>query len=408
MNLIFKLAWRNIWRNKKRSLITIASVFIAVFLAVFTRSMQLGMYGNMINNVVKTYSGFIQIHKKGYWDEQTLNNAFEYRESLIDSLKEIEGVVDVIPRLQTFSLMSSGHLTKGVMIQGVDIEKEKSLVSWDDRIVSGKLFDNNDNSIIVAEGLAKYFNKKVGDTLVFIGQGYHGMSASGKFPIGGIINMKNPKLNKLLVFAPLKLAQEYNSAEGLVTHLIINKDDNVDNDLIYKKIKKQLNLDNYEVMTWEKMIPELKETIQVDSIGGILMIAILYMIISFGILGTVLMMTEERMYELGVMLAVGTKKIKLKTMLVVESIILSLLGVFIGIILVLPIVYHYHYNPFVIPGTKGQALQNFGFEPVIPMSIDWSIFLTHAMIIFAIALVAAIYPVLKISFMNPVKAMRAK
>jgi len=285
MNLIFKLAWRNIWRNKKRSLITIASVFIAVFLAVFTRSMQLGMYGNMINNVVKTYSGFIQIHKKGYWDEQTLNNAFEYRESLIDSLKEIEGVVDVIPRLQTFSLMSSGHLTKGVMIQGVDIEKEKSLVSWDDRIVSGKLFDNNDNSIIVAEGLAKYFNKKVGDTLVFIGQGYHGMSASGKFPIGGIINMKNPKLNKLLVFAPLKLAREYNSAEGLVTHLIINKDDKITAivkevfDLRPGAIIEQLNLlrpiykntasyghfgrKNSDIFTWEKTdkVEEIKQKI---------------------------------------------------------------------------------------------------------------------------------------------------
>ncbi len=408
MNLTFKLAWRNIWRNKKRSLITIASVFIAVFLAIFMRSMQLGMYGNMINNVVKTYSGFIQIHKKGYWDEQTLNNAFKYRKGLVDSLKQIEGVVDVIPRLQTFSLMSSGHLTKGVMIQGIDIDKEKGLVSWEDRLISGNLFSNNDNSIIVTKDLAQYFNKKVGDTLVFIGQGYHGMSASGKFSIGGIIDMKNPKLNKLLVFVPLKLAQDYNSAENMVTHLIINKDDNAENDLIFDQINDKLDQDHYEVMTWEKMIPELKETIQVDNLGGILMIGILYMIISFGILGTVLMMTEERIYELGVMLAVGTKKIKLNLMLVFESIVLSLLGVLLGILLVSPIIYYYHINPLVIPGPKGQALKDFGFEPLIPFSTDWKIIFTHAMIIFTIAIIASIYPILKVSFLKPVEAMRAK
>lgn len=194
----------------------------------------------------------------------------------------------------------------------------------------------------------------------------------------------------------------------MVTHLIINKADDADNNLLFKNIQNNLNLDKYEAMTWEKMLPELKETIQIDSIGGILMIVILYMIISFGILGTVLMMTEERVYELGVMLAVGTKKIKLGAMLVVESIVLSLLGVVAGLVLVLPVVFHYHHHPLVIPGERGETLSNFGFEPVIPMSTDWNIFFTHAMIIFTIALIAAIYPVIKVYFLNPVNAMRAK
>ena len=74
--MLFKLAWRNIWRNKRRTAITVASIFFAVFFAVFLRSMQLGAYGKMIDSVVRFYSGHVQVHAKGYWDDQTLDNSF--------------------------------------------------------------------------------------------------------------------------------------------------------------------------------------------------------------------------------------------------------------------------------------------------------------------------------------------
>lgn len=406
MNLIFKLAWRNIWRNKKRSFITILSVLIAVILAIFTRSMQLGMYSNMIKNVVNTYTGFVQIHKKGYWDDQTINNSFSPDKNLVESIKSTKGVVDVIPRLQTFSLMSSGHTTKGVMIQGVDIDKEQILTDWKKRIIKGDFFGPNDKSIIISQGLAKYFNKEPGDTLVFVGQGYHGMTAAGKYTISGIINMKNPKLNNSIVFFPLKLAQSYCSAQDLVSQLVIAKDENTKTDRIITALNKKIDNSKYEIMPWEQMIPELKQAIAVDNIGGIIMIGIIYMIISFGILGTVLMMTEERIYELGVMLAVGTKKIKLMLILTLESILLSLTGVIAGIILVLPIVYYYHNHPILLSGTNGEAMKGYGFEPLMILSTDWHISLTHALIIFVISLIAAIYPIVKIYGLKPVDAMK--
>ena len=406
MNLILKLAWRNIWRNKKRSFITILSVLVAVLLAIFTRSMQLGMYSNMIKNVVNTYTGFIQIHKKGYWDDQTINNSFIPNEKLLNEVKSVNGVVNIIPRLQTFSLMSSGKTTKGVLIQGVDIEKEQVLTNWNKRIIKGKAFAQNEKSILISKGLAGYFKKKPGDTLVFVGQGYHGMTAAGRYTVAGIVDMKNPKLNNLVVFFPLKQAQEYCSAPCMISQLVIAKDENTKTDIIAKELKKKINTSKYEIMQWGKMIPELKQAIAIDNIGGIIMIAVIYMIISFGILGTVLMMTEERIYELGVMLAVGTKKIKLMLMLTLESILLSLTGVIAGIILITPIVYYYHNNPILLSGTQGEAMKGYGFEPLMILSTDWHISMTHAMIIFVISLIAALYPIMKIYKLKPVEAMK--
>ncbi len=116
--MILKLAWRNIWRNRKRSIITATSILIAVFLSLLMRSMQLGMYKHMIDNVVGSYTGYIQIHNKGYWDERSIDNAVTINDSLINKIKALKGVKEVLPRLESFGLLSAGDLTKVISING--------------------------------------------------------------------------------------------------------------------------------------------------------------------------------------------------------------------------------------------------------------------------------------------------
>ena len=405
--MLFKLAWRNVWRNKKRSIITIVSVFIAVFLSIFMRSMQLGMYDNMINNVVGSYSGYVQVHTKGYWEQQTLDNSIENTSEITTLIKNQKGVKNLIQRLQTFSLAASGDLTKGVLIQGIVIEKENLLTDWSIRLKEGTLFSSNPQEIILAKGVAKYFKVGVGDTLVFIGQGYHGMSAVGKYPICGIVDMKNPQINNLMVFMPLKTAQDYLGGESIITHLIIDKSENTAIGYLTKNLKSELDTSKYEIMDWKEMMPELQQTILADSIGGIIMICILYMIITFGIFGTVLMMTQERIYELGVMVAVGMKKQKLAFVLFLETVFLSLSGISIGILGILPITYYFNANPISLGGDQAETMEKFGFESVIPLLTDFSIPLTHGLIILSISLVISIYPIVTVLKLNPVKAMKS-
>lgn len=404
--MILKLAWRNLWRNKKRSLITISSVSIAVFLAVFMRSMQLGMYDHMIKNVVGKYTGYVQVHAKHFWDEQNLDNSLVFNKGLADTLKSVKGVTHIIPRLQTFSLASSNKLSKGVFIQGVNIEKEQLLTDWNNRIIKGKLLSNQTNDIILAKGVAHYFKKTVGDTLVFIGQGYHGMSAAGKYNICGIVDMKNPKINDLNVFMPLKTVQEYLSAPNRITNLIIDKNTAISTEKVIQNLQQVLDDNVYEVMGWKKMLPELEQTILADSVGGLLMVFILYMIITFGIFGTVLMMTQERIYELGVMVSIGMKKLKLVWMLMAETMILTLTGIIAGAVLVAPFVFYFHANPINLAGDQAQVMEEFGFESTVPLLTDISIPLTHGLIIFCVSLIITLYPTITILKLNPVTAMK--
>jgi len=403
--MLFKLAWRNIWRNRKRSMITVTAIIIAVFLSIMMRSLQLGMYDNMINNVVGSYSGYIQVHSNGYWEEQVIDNAFSPDDKTLETIHQTEGVNNVIQRIQSGSLASNDTLSKFVFISGIEPQKEKLLTNWETRLIDGELLSDTSTSINIGKGIASFFNLKIGDQLVFIGQGYHGMQAVGEYTISGILDMKNPKLNNVSVFMTLPMAQEFLSAEDLITHLVINKEEYDDEKEMAKVLSSTLS-DDYEVMTWQEMMPELEQTIQADSAGGLIMVFILYMIITFGIFGTVLMMTQERKYEFGVVVSIGMKKFKLIITMIYETLLLTSIGVIAGIILSRPLVLYFHYNPLNLSGDQADVMEEFGFEAVIPFMSTYDIPLTHGLIIFCISLIITIYPALAILNLNPIKAMK--
>ena len=403
--MLIKLAWRNIWRNKKRSLITITAILIAVFLAIIMRSMQLGMYDNMIQNVVGSYSGHVQIHNEGYWDEQTIDNAFADNDSLNQTIENREDVSVVTKRIQSGCLSSFNDLSKFVFVTGIELEKEQRMTDWSKRLVEGELLKEGNDAINIGKGIAKYYNLNVGDTMIFIGQGYHGMQAVGAFPVGGILDMKNPNLNNVSVFMPLNMAQEFLSAQGMLSQLIVSKAIYGDEDALAASLKENLG-QTYEVMTWREMMPELEQIIQADSAGGLVMVFILYMIITFGIFGTVLMMTQERKYEFGVVVSIGMKKLKLMITMVYETIFLTSIGVLAGIICSRPIVLYYHNNPFRFPEEQVKMMENQGFEAIIPFMSSYDIPITHGLTIFFISLLICIYPILTIYKLNPIKAMK--
>ncbi len=403
--MILKLAWRNIWRNKKRSIITATSILIAVFLSLLMRSMQLGMYKHMIDNVVGSYTGYIQIHNKGYWDERSIDNAVTINDSLINKINAVKGVKEVLPRLENFGLLSVGDITKVISINGIDLAKELKLQDINSKIVQGSLF-KNPQDIVIGKGVASYFKVGVNDSLVFMGQGYHGMLAAGKFKVSGIIDLKNPILNKMTVLQSLQDAQYLFSAPHMATSLVIDKNNNANLHKLQRAIENLIDTKSFEVMNWQQMMPELQQTILADSVGGLLMVAILYMILIFGIFGTILMMTQERKYEFGVLVSIGMKKGQLILMVFIETVILSLIGVFMGVLLSYPIMLWKHYDPFVFPGTQAEMMENFGFSPEIPFYIQPDLPIAHALLIFGIALIVALYPIVVIKKLKPLKAMR--
>ena len=144
--MLLKLAWRNIWRNKRRTLITVASILFAVLFSIFMNAFQKGAWVRMLDNIVNYYYGYAQIHQKGYWEEKTINDALELNEELWQLPSNIEGLEQIIPRLETFALLSSGEHTSGMMIVGTNPKAEDQLTQLKSRLTEGVYFEKSDKN----------------------------------------------------------------------------------------------------------------------------------------------------------------------------------------------------------------------------------------------------------------------
>ncbi|MFQ5910871.1 MAG: ABC transporter permease, partial [Thermoplasmata archaeon] len=318
MRMYLVLAWRNIWRNRRRSWITIASVFFAVIIALFSRSMQLGSYRYMIKNAVSFYTGYIQVHSAGYWEQQTLDKSFVYSDSVAALIDRLNHVTASTPRLESFALVSSGDHTAAALVVGVEPETEDRITRLSKKLKEGDYLKPDQPGILLAGGIAELLAVGEGDTVVLLGQGYHGVTAAGKYPVAGIVEFPSPDLNSSMTYLHLKEAQFLYGAYERVTAIAFMIDSPKQLSGTMSQLKEILD-DTYEVMSWDEMLPELVQYIEMDNAQGIIMVWIIYMVVGFGILGTVLMMAMERTREFGVVISIGLKRMRLAFVLLLES-----------------------------------------------------------------------------------------
>lgn len=379
----------------------------ALFFAIIMRGFGKGSYEKMKENAVKSYSGYVQIHKKGYWDDKNINNIFSLEQRLVTEFESDPRISAVIPRLESFALASSGESTKGVAVMGISPEKEDQMTKIRSYLKAGEFIETGDKSVLVPSGLAKFLKIKVNDTLVLFSSGYHGTTAAGLYPVKGILKLPTPEMDRSTLYMPIAEAQNFFSTGTQLTALVFDLNDIKDVEGVERTINENLNLDEYEVMDWKLMNKELLQMIETDNAGGVIMIAILYMVIAFGIFGTVLMMTNERMREFSVMISVGMQKRKLALVIIIELIILTTIAVFGGILISLPVMFYFYYNPIEFSGDAVQAMKDFNFEPVMPMSLDIQIFIFQGIAISILMLIAMSYPTIKIMYLNVSKGLRS-
>ena len=404
MNL-FKLSWRNLWRNKKRTLITVMSVFFGVILSALMSSMQEGSYNSMIETVVKFYSGYLQIHQKDYWENRTINNTYEPSKAFIDSLMLYPEITQVIPRLEDFALASGKSNSKGALIIGIDPVLEDQLTNVSKKIIKGEYLKSHDDGIMVGSDLASKLGVDVGDTVVLLGQGYHGISAAGKYPVRSLFKHASPELNRQLIYMPIDLCRYFYSAPGLVTSLVIMTKDNDDMKKVLVKLNKDLPND-LKAMSWEEMFPNMIQQIESDRSSGMVMKMILYIVIGFGIFGTILMMMTERKHEFGVMVACGMPRVRLAIVLFIETILIGLIGVITGLLGSLPVVGYMHAHPYPLGGAAGEWMLELGFEPYMFFSWQGSVFYNQVIIVFILTSLIALVPFFKTLRFKELNALR--
>ncbi|MBU2651646.1 MAG: FtsX-like permease family protein [Bacteroidetes bacterium] len=407
MTQYVQIAWRNLWRNKRRTLITVASVFFALLLALFMRSMQVGTYEMMEHDSVKNTTGYLQVQAKGYWDDKTINNTFENSQGLVDTLMEIQGITCLTPRLESFALLSSGNMTKGVAIIGTDPAIEDSMTGLKNRIIRGTYFSSDSNSILVGEVLARYLKVDTGDTLILLSQGYHGITAAGEFIIQGIFRFPAPMMNSEVAYLKLQDAQYFYAAPNRLTSLSVMIDDPDMLEDLRETITDKTR-GKYAVLTWKEMLVALVQSIESDNISGWFMLGILYLVVAFGIFGTMLMMTMERKREFAVMVSVGMQRYKLTRIILLETFFIGLLGIIVAFLISLPVINYLHHHPIPLTGAAAEAMLEMNARPILPFSLDPELFINQIIVIGILTLLAVVFPVYYVNKFNILRAFRGK
>jgi ABC-type lipoprotein release transport system permease subunit len=368
-------------------------------------SMQEGSYDRIVDMVVKYYSGYIQVHEKDYWENKSINNTFEYNEPLIREFTRHPEIKEVFPRLESFALVSSEKLTKGAIVIGIDPVREDNWTKLSSKIRGGVFLSAYDKGVVIGEGLGKYLKINVNDTLIMVGQGYHGVSAIGKFPVRGVIRHVSPELDKEIVYIDIRTCQKFLSAPGRCTSLVINVADQKSTDPLLRKLKQEIG-DTLQLMRWEEMQPEVVQQIQSDRAGGIVLKIVLYIVVGFGILTVLMMMISERKKEMGIMVSIGMQRKKLAQILLTETFLIGLFGVAAGLIVGIPVVWFQAAHPIPLTGKAGGMMQDFGFEPFLFFSTSAKVFINQAITIFVISMVVGIYPVITALRFNIIKSVR--
>jgi ABC-type lipoprotein release transport system permease subunit len=320
-------------------------------------------------------------------------------------LSSVNGIKSGLERVEGIAMAVSDDMSKVGMVVGINVIKEAEINHLNNRVFAGSYLLPDDKAVLIGNGLADYLHLGVNDTIVLLGQGYHGAAANGKYPVKGIVKFGSPELSKQLVFLPLNEAQWFYNMEGMINNMVLDFDNPAKSKIVLEKLKNTLGSE-YEVMEWKEIMPEISNMIKTDRMEGYVFMFILYMVVGFGILGTTLMMLAERTKEFGVLISIGMKRLKLAFMVWMEIILISIAGTLLGITAAYPICKYFNVNPIRLGKDLEKMTEEYGMEAVMATSLDPLIFMQQAGVILIIASLISAYPFFKISWLNTINAMR--
>jgi len=405
--MLVKLAWRNIWRNKKRSLITISSVLFSVLLAIIFKAFEQGSYQQMIDNMVKYSTGYIQVQDVMYEEEPSIDHSLLFDENLQEALnRHSEKIAYTVPRMHGFALAASGAQTRGVFIIGIDPPKEAKMNDLADNMAEGAFITSASNDIVIGNGLAAILGVSPGDSIVLLGQGFQGATAAGIYRIQGIVNIRLPEMSNNTVYMSLEAARWFFMADNRLTSLIVMPVNPNHTNQLAEALRASVDREWLTVVTWEHLLRDILAMMRFDQAGSFVMMLILYLVIAFGLLGTVVTMIMERQREFNMLISLGMKRSQLAFVCFLETVFISVAGILAGIVAAIPITLYFYYNPIALTGDMAQTMLDYGFEAVLPFATDPAIFFSQIQVVAALALLVGLYPVYKVFSMKTIQIKR--
>jgi len=408
--MIFLLAWKNIWRNKLRSSIIISAITLGLVGGIFSLAFSNGMLVQMINASIESETADLQIHNKDFKINFDLVKSIPDAEILTDKINKIADVKSISSRVVISGMANSASNGLGVMITGVNPVNEKNVSDIHAKIIKGKYFSSKRNSAVVGSMLLKKLNLKLHSKIILTFQDMKGEITTAAFRIAGIYQTNNSRFDQSTVFVnQADLRREASLSGGYINEIAIRikAEDNINRikDKITELITKSSKDDNLEVETWNELKPSLKIMQSYTDQFTFIFILIILIALSFGVINTMLMAIMERTHEIGMLLAIGMRRSKVFLMIIYETVMLSLVGAVLGVIL--------SFILNLITGHTGIDLSVFsdgfrayGYNPIVIPQMESGFYYMILLMVLFVSVLAAIYPAAKAIKLKPAVAIR--
>jgi len=407
VSITLRMAWRNLWRHKRRTWLTVAAMIFSNLILVFAISLQFGSYQMMIDNSLKPYTGHLQIQRDGYNDEPKMRSSINNILPLADKVRNHLGSDNAAARGVAFAMTSSEQRSYGLQIIGVEPDYEINVSSLPGLIKQGHYFtDINKAEIIIGSVLARNLKVTIGDELTLLGSGHDGSFAAGIVFVSGIFESGIVDIDRSMAQLPIGYFQQLFTMQGTGHNIVINAPDLMSVSALGQEITKLLSDDELVVLEWDELQPGLKQAIQADMASAWFMYFILIILVAFSVLNTQLMSVLERTREFGTMMALGVTPARLGKLVLTETAIMSSLGLIIGVALGIPLTYYLSIVGFSYPGMEEMTVR-FNLPDRMYPSLSLLSIMLGPVIIYIFSLLAAIYPALRLFFLQPVSAMRS-
>jgi putative ABC transport system permease protein len=405
--LFFHMAWRNVWRNHRRSLLTACAIGLGLAFTIFMRGIGDGFHEQMVDNSVRAEIGHIQIHLAGYHDEPAIDDTLPDPTQVESAIKRLSGLRGYSLRVLGGGLASTADNSGGVEILGVDPKMEQTVTTLQHALIEGKyLTPDAQRPILVGQRLASRLKASLGDKIVLMVQAADGSMGAQLFRVEGIFRSGSPEMDQGVVFILRSDAQALFGLGERVTEAAILLDSSQQVAPALAQLRAELKDRHVEVLPWWQVEPFLQQFIQIDDAFFDIIVGIFFVVISIGILNTIMMSVFERVREFGVMMALGMKPGQVVKLVMEEALTLGLVGIVAGGGLGCAATLYFARHGIDLESFRAGAAALGITTSVVYSHLTLANVLYSSGAVLVIVLLVALYPAVKASRLRPVQAIR--
>ena len=330
-------------------------------------------------------------------------------EVLIDKIKQSDEVIEAVPFISFQALATYQTLSKGISINGIDVEAEKRVSILPDYMIYGSLDDlNKDNSIIIGSWLASYLGIFVGDKINITTSDIKS-SIIGSYPksvsleVVGIFELR-AEIDQSLALISHGLAQKFKSLKEETLSIRIKTSDL----FIADKIAYDSIPDNTGLVSssWKETHGTLFEAIQFEKLLIGLMLFLIVGVASILVLSTIVMTVKSKEREVGILKTIGANNNKLVMIFFFQGLMVSMIGLVFGLLIGLLITFNLNNFITFIESVLQRNLLEAYFINYFPYHVDYAQILLICSLSFIFSVISSLLPALRVIKLNPIEILR--